>query len=91
MTTKVDHNYPTPDALTVVDAETSEPVQYAIVRIFRADEYPITTDSYAWVGGTITDEEGHWIDPIFLDDGLEWTVEITRELTYDPETVSIST
>jgi len=91
MATKVDHNYPTVDALTVTDSETLEPVQYAIIRIYHADSYPTTSDSYTWVGGTITNERGRWADPIFLDDGLEWVVEITRELTYDTQTVNITT
>lgn len=90
MATKVDHNYPTPDNLLVVDDDTGLPVKNVHIRVYAAASYPPTNTS-SWTAATVTDSEGKWLDPIYLPEGLDWVVHFSRRMTYAEKTVEIST
>ena len=92
MTTKVDHNYPAPGDLTIVDLDTGDPIQYALIHIYETAVYPPNPTLHnAWIGATVTDENGEWLDPVYLPDSIDWTVEISKYLTYRTQAVEIST
>lgn len=92
MTTKVDHNYPAPGDLTVVDQDTSLPIQDVLIHIYMTANYPPPTNVQdTWVAETSTDEKGEWKDPAYLPDGTDWTLELSRNLTYKTTTVEITT
>ncbi|RKY28721.1 MAG: hypothetical protein DRP83_00035 [Planctomycetota bacterium] len=78
--------------MVIVDADTSNPIQYAIIRVYNAASYPPSSlIRETWVGETQTDVNGEWLDPIFLDDGLNWVVQVSKRLTYSTQIVEIST
>lgn len=89
MTTLIDHNYPLPNEMLVVD-ETDEPIQGAVIRIFELTKFQ-AGDISDWVGETITDIEGKWVDPIALEDGRTWIVHIQKETMYGPKHIEITT
>lgn len=92
MTAKVDHNYPTPDALRVVDDVTSAPLENIIIRIYDATKYPTPSGSQdVWEAQTTSDVDGKWRDPAYLPDGMDWVVQFSQRLTYGTKTVEIST
>jgi hypothetical protein len=92
MTTKVDHNYPVPGDLIIVDEDTGLPIQDVRIRIYVTANYPPPTNVQdTWTAETSTNEKGEWKDPVYLPDGTAWTVELSRNLTYGTETVEITT
>jgi len=91
MTTKVDHDYPTPGNLSVTDEDTGLPIKNVRIRVYAAASYPPAGDEYSWTGATVTDSEGKWLDPLYLPDGTDWVVSFNRNLTYAEKTVEIST
>lgn len=90
MVTKVDHDYPTPGNLLVTDNDSGLPVPYVRIRVYSASSYPPSATS-SWIGATVTDESGKWLDPLYLPDGQDWVVHFSKKLTYDARTVEIST
>jgi membrane carboxypeptidase/penicillin-binding protein PbpC len=92
MTTRVDHNYPTSGALKVTDSVTSLPVADAIIRVYEATAYPpVDAEHDVRVAETVSDDNGEWLESAYLTDGQSWIVAITKRLSYDPETVEITT
>jgi hypothetical protein len=92
MTTKVDQNYPSAGYLIAVDKDTLVPVPDVTIQIYEASKYPPSSNVRdTWVGKTLSDVDGNWLDPIYLDDGVDWVVKFSKNLTYDTKTVEIST
>lgn len=92
MTTKVDHNYPTAGNLRVLDAETSEPVASASIKIYKASSYPpVVSERDIWVASTVTDANGNWETPVFLPDDESWVVEASKRTMYSKVTAEIDT
>lgn len=92
MTTKVDQNYPSTGYMSVVDDDTLLPVQNVTIQIYEASAYPPSTlTREEWTGKTLSDANGDWIDPIYLEDGIDWIVKFSKNLTYSTKTVEIST
>jgi len=89
MTVMVNHNYPTIDALLVVN-EAGDPIEGAEIRIFRYTAFE-AGEIDTWEALTTTDEDGKWEDPIALDDGETWVVHIQKLSEYGPVHVEITT
>jgi len=88
-TVMVNHNYPNDDEMTVVD-EQDIPIEGVEIRIFELTAFQAgVVDS--WVGSTLTDIDGHWIDPIGLESGNTWVVHFEKPTVYGPEHVEITT
>ena len=85
----VNHNYPLPDSLKVVD-EQNNPIEAAVVRIYGLTEFQAGLLD-TWVADTTTDVDGNWVDPIELTDGMTWVVHIQKLTVYGPEHVEITT
>ena len=85
----VNHNYPNPDELTVVD-EQDIPIEGATIRVFTLTAFEAgVVDS--WVGETTSDINGHWVDPIGLDAGNDWVVHFEKPTVYGPRHIEITT
>lgn len=92
MTTKVDHNYPTPGALTVTDSVTALPVADASIWIYEASSYPPVDDEHdIRAAETHSDASGEWVNSVYLNDGQSWVIEVRKRLSYDPEVIEITT
>ena len=89
MATAVNQNYPGTDDLTIVD-ETNAPIEGAEIRVYTLVAFEAGSVS-TWVGMTTTDAEGHWIDPLILEDGQTWVVHIQKTSVYGPTHVEITT
>ncbi len=88
-TVMVDHNYPTTDALRVLNAA-GEPVENAVIRIFRPEDF-YSSNTSTWEASTTSDLDGYWVDPIALDSALTWVVHIQKPTVYGPGHVEITT
>jgi len=89
MTVRVDHNYPGIDDMRVINAQ-ADPIEGAAIRIFELTAFQ-AGDVDTWVGETLTDVNGEWIDPIYLDDAKSWVVHFQKLTEYGPEHVEITT
>ena len=89
MTVMVNHNYPGADDMTVVDEE-DNPIEGVVVRVFTLTAFQ-AGDVSSWVGETLTDINGQWVDPIGLDEGFTWVVHFEKPTVYGPEHKEIIT
>lgn len=89
MSTKVDHNYPHAGDLRVVNSS-GDPVEGVEIRIFLLSEFE-SGRTTTWVGETVTDINGEWVDPVYLDDGQTWVVHMQKLTMYGPVHVEITT
>lgn len=88
-TVMVDHNYPTTDALRVVNSS-GDPVENAVIRIFKPEAY-YSSQTSTWEAMTTTDIDGKWIDPIALENAKTWVVHIQKPTVYGPMHLEITT
>jgi hypothetical protein len=89
MAVRVDHNYPDTDDLKVVDLS-GNPIDGVIIRIFEYAAF-VAGETDTWVGGTSSDINGHWIDPVYLDEAQTWVVHFEKPTAFGPEHVEITT
>ena len=85
----VNHNYPGDDDMTIVD-EQSDPIAGVVVRVFELTPFEAGVVD-TWVGETLTDIDGHWVDPIGIEAGFTWVVHFEKPTVYGPEHVEITT
>lgn len=88
-TVMVNHNYPGDDDMTVVD-EQDIPIEGVVVRVFELTPFQ-AGDVSSWVGETLTDSEGQWVDPIGLEAGSTWVIHFEKPTVYGPKHVEIIT
>lgn len=84
---KVDHNFPTPDALRYT--HTGNPISDAVVRVFRAADWDAGLRNVG-LAVTSTREDGRWASPFFLATGLDYVVCFSKEAMYGPDPVRIT-
>lgn len=89
MAVKVNQNYPTPNFLLAED-EDSVPLQYVHIRIFERTEFDAGNID-VWEAETLTNIDGKWVNPVYLDEGYEWVVEFSRATTHETVYVDITT
>ena len=89
MAVRVDQNYPDVDDLTVVD-EDGIPVEGAVIRIFDHTAF-FANQVDTWEAETITDINGYWVDPVYLEELRSWVVHIEKPTMYGPEHWEIDT
>lgn len=85
----VNHNYPTTDSMTVVNAD-GDPVEGVAVRIFEPTAF-YSDHVDTWIAQTETDIEGKWIDPIALTSASTYVVHFQKESMYGPTHIEITT
>jgi hypothetical protein len=89
MAVRVDHNYPDVDDLTIVD-EDDNPIEGAQIRIFDHTAFH-ASEVDTWEAMTMTDINGHWVDPIYLEEARSWVVHIEKPTMYGPRHIEIDT
>jgi hypothetical protein len=87
--TFVNHDFPLANELLVVD-ETDTPIEGVQIQIFDSTEYQAGNFTTV-LGGTITDIEGKWVDPIEVPDGGSYVVLFQKYSEYGPKHVEITT
>jgi len=85
----VDYDYPLEGGLKTV-TEGGEPIEGVIVRVYEHTLF-FAGDVDTWVGETLTDINGEWVDPIDLEDGRSWVVWFEKPTMYGPKHVEITT
>lgn len=85
---KVNHDYPTPGALTYV-TPAGVGVSGAVIRIFRADDYDLNTTAPP-VAVTMTVEGGRWQNNIYLTPGYPYILLYSKEGLYGPDSARIT-
>ena len=85
----INHNYPNDDEMTVVDSE-DNPIEGVEIKVFELTAFQ-AGDVTSWVGETLTDIDGHWVDPISLEAGRTWVVHFEKPTVYGPEHREITT
>lgn len=86
-TVKVDHDYGTPGALRY-QTLTAEPVVNANVRVWTKIDFD-TGNTSAPIAMTLTDAQGNWVDPIFLEAGTTYVVQFHKPSVFGPDHVEI--
>lgn len=86
--TKIDHNYTATDALRYITAG-SEPVEDAEVYAFEQADYDADAAAIQAVATTLTDAEGRWVSPFFLDPGT-YVILFHKPDAYGPDTTTIN-
>jgi len=89
MSVKVDHNYPGADDLKVVDEE-AQPIEGVVIKVFDHTAF-FAGETSSWVADTVTDINGEWIDPAFLDEASSYVVHFEKPTMFGPEHVEITT
>lgn len=87
MTVSVNHDYPTPGALTAVDAK-NDPLEDVVIRVFNLTEFEAGEGTP--VAETITDGNGEWVDTLTLADSRTWIVHF-QKTGYGPVHEEITT
>jgi hypothetical protein len=85
----VDHDYPLEGEMIVLD-EAANPVEDVTIRIFDHTAF-FAGDVDTWIGATLTDVDGKWVDPIVLDDGQSYVVHFQKLSVGGPNHVEITT
>jgi hypothetical protein len=85
----VTHDYPTSNALLVVDPD-GNPIGGATVKIFNLIDFEANSVD-TWIGQTETDAEGKWINPIEVLDGMTYVVLFQKYSEYGPTHLEITT
>lgn len=85
----VNHNFPNTNDMLVVD-EANTPIEAADIRVYDQTAFDAGVVD-TWEAMTTTDQEGKWVDPIVLEDGRNWIVQIQKESMYGPVHVEITT
>lgn len=89
MTVYVDHNYPQADALRTL-APNGDPIENVVVQVFTLVAF-LAHNYTTPIGATTTDIEGRWVDPIALPDGQSWAVYFTKDYSFGPAHIEITT
>ena len=89
MAVRVDQNYPDVDDLTVLD-EDGNPVEGVEIRIFDHTAF-FAHDVDTWEGMTLSDINGHWVDPVYLEESRSWVVHMEKPSMYGPTHIEITT
>lgn len=87
--TFVNQDFPLANELLVVD-ETNAPIAGVKIQIFESTAYQAGDFSNV-LGGTTTDIEGKWVDPIEVPDGGSYVVQFQKYSEYNPKHVEITT
>lgn len=85
----VNHDYPNPDDMVVVD-NTDTPIEGVVIKIFEYTKF-FAGEISTWVGQTLSDVNGKWVDPIEIDAGGSWVVYFEKPSMYGPNHVEITT
>jgi len=88
-TVMVDHNYPTTNAMQVVDA-LGHPIESAEIRIFDFTAY-YAGQTTTWEAETSSDIQGRWIAPVMLPAAGSWVVHFQKLSEYGPAHIEITT
>ena len=89
MAIAVNHDFPNPGSLKVVNEE-GDPIEGVEIRIYEhAAFFAGQLDVY--VGLTVSDFEGNWVDPIILDEGYSWVIHFQKLTEYGPVHIEITT
>lgn len=89
MSIRVDHDYPNPGDLKVVD-KNGDPIKDVEIRIFTQIQY--NTDLRdAWSAETTTDLNGEWVDSVWLPSGTTWVIQFQKVSMYGPTHIEITT
>lgn len=88
-TVMVNHDYPHTNDLLVVD-KTNTPIEGAVIKVFDSTKF-FAGEISSWVGQTLSDAEGKWVDPIELDAACSWVVYFEKPTMYGPDHVEITT
>jgi len=89
MSVAVDHNFPHDGDMLIVNAS-GDPIEGVVIRIFEHTKF-FQNDVDTWVGETITDANGEWVDPIYLPEAQNWVVHFQKAAEYGPDHVEITT
>lgn len=85
----VNHDFPLANEMMVVDEE-NNPIEGAEIRIYDHTAFFAGVLS-TWVGMTLSDVDGKWVDPIILPDGQSWVVHFQKESVAGPNHIEITT
>jgi len=82
MSVRVDQNYPDVDDLTIVD-EDGVPIEGVEIRIFdHTAFYANQVDT--WIAETMSDINGYWVDPVYLEEARTYVVHMEKPTMYGP-------
>lgn len=85
---RVDHDYPTTDALRYVSPGSS-PISQATVLIFTEPDWNQNRRTVP-VARTQTNNDGRWAAPTYLPTGMNYVVYFVKESAYGPDTTTIT-
>lgn len=85
---RVDHDYPTVDALRYVSPGSS-PISQAEVMIFTEPDWNQNRRTVP-VARTQTSNDGRWAAPIYLTTGMNYVVYFVKDSAYGPDTTTIT-
>ncbi len=89
MSVLVDHNYPHDGDMTVLNIS-AEPISGVTIRIFDHTAF-FAGDLDTWEAETVTDMDGNWLDPVYLDEARTWVVHFQKLNEYGPDHLEITT
>lgn len=89
MSVLVNHNYPHDGDMTVKNIADG-PIPGVAIRIFDHTAY-FAGDLTTWVAESLTDINGEWIDPVYLDEARTWVVHFQKLNEYGPDHLEITT
>ena len=87
-TVALDENYPTDGNLRYTDPH-GQPIADAQVRVYQKADYDLAHYDTV-VGTTQTDATGGWVDPIFVDVGVTYTVQFFKPGMFGPDTIEVT-
>ena len=85
---RIDHDFGGADTLKTISPGGS-PVTQCEVRVFRQVDWQAGRRSTP-VGMTLTDNEGRWMAPVFVDGGQSYVVHFFKASGYGPDTVTVT-
>lgn len=87
-TSRLDHNYGTPNALQYVDVN-GDPVNLATVRVYKKVNWD-SGNTAVVVGITKTDENGQWKTAVPVEPGETYTLVYHKENEFGPDTIEVT-
>jgi hypothetical protein len=90
-TIAVDHDFPTVDNLRYIDTNGSG-IDNGIILVYLTSDYMNGNNTINFIKGTSsTKMDGRWIDPIYLDSGLSFTIVFYKQGAFSITTKEITT